>query len=152
MEGFVFTWWMWFLFGLLLMLAEFFTPGAFYQFFFGAGAVLVGLIGAFWPGMPLGLQLALFLVLSLGSLLVLRKPLKEKFGRGSEDHVDKIAGETAVAMEEIGVNDRGKAELRGTVWTARNVGAAAIAENQRCLVVRVDGLTLSVKGDSGEES
>jgi hypothetical protein len=152
MEGFIFTWWMWFLFGLLLMLAEFFTPGAFYQIFFGAGAVLVGLIGAFWPGMPLAVQLALFLVLSIGGLFVFRQPLKEKFGRGSEDNVDKIAGETAVAMEDIGLNDRGQAELRGTVWTARNVGDTKIAKDQRCKVLRVDGLTLSVKVETGGES
>jgi membrane protein implicated in regulation of membrane protease activity len=102
------------------------------------------LIGAFGLDLPLGWQLAIFLVISIGSLLILRKPLKEKFGEGSEDNVDKIEGETAVAMETIAANDIGKAELRGTVWNARNVGESEIAETQRCRVVRVDGLTLDV--------
>ncbi len=146
MEGFVIAWWVWFLFGLLLLLAEFLTPGAFYQFFFGAGAVVVGLIGAFGIDMPLALQLGVFLVLSVGSLLVLREPLKIRFGTGSADNVDKIEGQMAVALQDIAVNDHGKAELRGSVWSARNVGDTDIVENQRCRVERVDGLTLAIKG------
>lgn len=146
MEGILIQWWMWFLFGVLLLLLEFLTPGAFYQFFFGVGALVVGLILAIWTGMPLGAQLGLFLILSVGSLAVLRKPLQQRFGKDSEDNVDKLQGETAIAMEDIAANAIGKAELRGTVWNARNVGDTPIAEAQRCRVENVDGLTLSIKG------
>jgi inner membrane protein len=146
MEGLIVQWWMWFLFGMLLLLLEFLTPGAFYQFFFGVGGIVVGLIVAVWPGMPLGAQLGVFLILSLGSLAVLRKPLQKRFGKDSEDNVDKLPGETAVAMEDIAVDGLGKAELRGSVWNARNVGAAPIEESQRCRVESRDGLTISIKG------
>jgi hypothetical protein len=148
MEGLIVQWWMWFLFGMLLLLLEFLTPGAFYQFFFGVGALAVGLILAVWPGMPLGVQLGLFLVLSIGSLALLRKPLQKRFGKDSVDNVDKLAGQTAVAMEAIAVNGRGKAELRGSVWNARNVGDSPIGENERCRVESIDGLTLSIKSGS----
>lgn len=148
MEVLIFQWWMWFLFGMLLLLLEFLTPGAFYQFFFGVGAIVVGVFVALWPGMPLGLQLGLFLVLSIGGLLVLRKPLQKRFGKDSEDNVDKLRGEMAVAMEDIAVNGLGKAELRGSVWNARNVGESPIEENQRCQVKSLDGLTISIKSGS----
>ena len=39
----------------------------------------------------------------------------------------------------------GKAELRGTSWSARNRGAAALARGQRCVVEKVDGLMLWVR-------
>jgi membrane protein implicated in regulation of membrane protease activity len=41
----------------------------------------------------------------------------------------------------------GTAELRGTSWTARNIGPAPLANGQRCKVQRVDGLMLYVKAE-----
>ena len=146
MEGFVVTWWMWFLFGLLLLMMEFLTPGAFYQFFFGLGAVAVGLLDLAGLQVPLWGQLLLFIGLSIGSLVVLRKPLRVKFDSKLPDKsVDSLEGETAVAMEDIAVGAVGKAEMRGTAWNARNVGDAVIGESERCRVERVDGLTLWVR-------
>lgn len=146
MEGFVVTWWMWFLFGLLLLLLEFFTPGAFYQFFFGLGAVAVGLIAAAGIQIPFAVQMLLFLVISLGSLALLRKRLQVKLdSKLPDDNVDRMEGETAVALADIAVGAVGKAELRGTAWNARNVGDTLITESQRCRVERVDGLTLWVR-------
>lgn len=147
MEGFVITWWMWFVFGLLLLLAEFATPGAFFQFFFGIGAIAVGLLELFGLELPLWGQLLLYLVLSIGSLAALRKPLRMKFGEHlPETEVDSLVGQMAQALEDIAVDAIGKAELRGSAWTARNVGATAIARSQRCRVERVDGLTLHLRG------
>ena len=148
MEGFVVTWWMWFCFGLLLLLAEFATPGAFYQFFFGIGAVALGLLELVGLNLPLWAQLLLYIVLSLGLLLALRKPLRVRFDSRlpETDTVDTMIGEMARALEDIAVDAVGKAELRGTAWDARNVGEAAIARSQRCRVERVENLTLLLRG------
>ncbi len=148
MDGFVLTWWMWFLIGLVLMLAEFATPGGFYQLFFGVGAVAVALIELVGLELPLWGQFLLFLALSIGSLVMLRGPLRlrlEKGGPGRE--VDSLIGEMATALEEIGADQIGKAELRGSSWRARNVGISAIAPSQRVRVERVEGLTLHVRDD-----
>ena len=146
MEGFVITWWMWFLFGLFLLLVEFLTPGAFYQLFFGVGAIAVGVLHAAGIQMSLPVQGVLFLGISLGALLLLRKPLREKLYRAEPGRpVDSLEGETAVALEDIAVDGIGKAELRGTTWNARNVGDSPISRSQRCRVERVDGLTLWVR-------
>ena len=59
MEGFVVTWWMWFILGVVLLLAELTTPGAFYQLFFGLGAIVVGLIGLVGIELPLAIQMLL---------------------------------------------------------------------------------------------
>jgi len=151
MEGFEFTWWMWCSLGMLLMLAEFITPGAFYQFFFGLGAVAVGLLGATGMELPVTLQLLLFVVLSAASIAVLRKPLRARFNEGPDEDVDQVVGTTAVAVEEIAPNALGKAELRGAQWNARNVSDAPIVQSERCRVVRVDGLTLEIQGEKNQK-
>ncbi len=145
MDGFLLTWWMWFVLGLLLLLAEFLTPGALFQLFFGLGAVAVGLLEATGVRMSLPFQLLLFLVLSLGSLALLRKPLQLRIGRAPEEEVDQLVGETVQALEDIAVDGIGKGELRGSVWNVRNVGDTAIARSQRCRVERVQGLTLLIR-------
>jgi len=139
MEGFEFTWWMWCSLGMLLMLAEFITPGAFYQFFFGLGAVAVGVLGATGIELPGTVQVLLFVVLSVASIAVLRKPLRARFNEGPDEDVDQVVGTIAVAVGEIAPAALGKAELRGAQWTARNVGDSPIAQSQRCRVMRVDG-------------
>jgi len=137
------AWWMWFIVGVLLLLAEFATPGAFYLFFFGLGAIAVGLLGGLGIQPPLAVQLLLFLVFSIGLLVLLRKRLRLRFDSKLADReVDNVVGEIAVTLEEIPVDAVGKAELRGSVWNARNVGDVPLARNQRCAVLRVEGLTL----------
>jgi membrane protein implicated in regulation of membrane protease activity len=134
---------MWFIVGVLLLLAEFATPGAFYLFFFGLGAIAVGLLGGLGIQPPLAVQLLLFLVFSIGLLVLLRKRLRLRFDSKLADReVDNVVGEIAVTLEEIPVDAVGKAELRGSVWNARNVGDVPLARNQRCAVLRVEGLTL----------
>ena len=137
------AWWMWFVAGIALLLAEFLTSGGFYLFFFGLGALAVAVLGAIGIHLPLRLELLLFLVLSLGALVLLRKKLRLKFDSSLPDkEVDKLENETAVAMDNIAVDAMGKAELRGTVWNARNGSSRMIARAERCRVTRVDGLTL----------
>ena len=138
MEGFVVTWWMWFILGVVLLLAELTTPGAFYQLFFGLGAIVVGLIGLVGINLPLPIQMLLFIALSIGSLLLLRKRLRVKLDSKLPDKkVDNLEEETAVALEDIAVG----------AWNARNAGDVAIPESQRCRVMRVDGLTLWIISD-----
>jgi len=137
------SWWMWFIVGVVLLLAEFATPGAFYLFFFGLGAIAVGLLGGLGIQPPLAVQLVLFVVFSIGLLVLLRRRLRLRFDSKLPDReVDNVVGEIAVTLEEIPVDAVGKAELRGSVWNARNVGDTPLAPNQRCAVLRVEGLTL----------
>jgi hypothetical protein len=138
------TWWIWLLVGLALLLIEIATPGVFFLFF-GAAAIAVGVLTALgfeqaW------LQLVVFSVLSIGSLLLFRGPLLRRM-RPAADRpvVDAIAGETAVLTEDLPAHGIGRAELRGTVWTAENEGDEPLARGQRARVVRVQGLTLIVR-------
>jgi Membrane protein implicated in regulation of membrane protease activity len=137
------VWWLWLLFGFLLLLAELLTPGGFYLFFFGVGALLVGLITAYCSLTP-SLQLLFFAALSLTSLAVFRRRLVASRARASAV-IDSLIGETAIALDDIAVNGFGKAELRGTAWSAHNVGTTPILKSQRCKVESVEGLTLYIR-------
>jgi hypothetical protein len=139
------SWWWWLIVGSAFMVIEIITPGGFYILFFGIGAVVVGLLAAAGIAGPPWLQWLLFAVISVMSLLLFRRPLLKKLEK-PDRAVDSIVGEVAVAMSEIQVSGIGKAELRGSVWNARNIGSALIIAGQRCIVERVDGLMLHVRG------
>lgn len=141
-------WWIWVVAGFILLVFELVAPGGFYLFFFGAGALVVGLLaGLGWAG-PAWLQGVLFAAVSLLSLLIFRPVLIKKMQADTPNlKVDSLVGERAVARDEIPPDGMGKAELRGTTWNARNAGTAAIAPNQSCRVDNVDGLVLWIRAD-----
>jgi inner membrane protein len=64
-------------------------------------------------------------------------------GPGRE--VDSLVGDIALPLEDIPAGAVGRAELRGTVWSARNQDAATIARGERCKVVDVDRLMIFLK-------
>jgi inner membrane protein len=139
-------WWHWFVLGLLLVLAEMAVAGGFYFIFFGVAAMVVGVLALFNLAGPIGMQLLLFSVLSVGSLVLFRSRLLRWFQREPQSPpVDTLVGEIGVASEDLAPGSVGHVELRGTSWTARNATSAVVTRGTRCRVVRVDGLTLDVE-------
>ena len=115
-------WWHWLVLGLILVALEMAASGGFYVIFFGVAAIAIaGLPSSSSPG-PLWVQLLLFSVFVGGSLLLFRSPLLRwlQLDQPAPD-VDTLVGETATPLEDIAPGAVGRAELRGTVWTARNV-------------------------------
>lgn len=138
-------WWHWLVLGLVLGLFELASPGGFFIIFFGLGALIVGMLSLAGAGGPLWLQWGLFSVISIGALLVFRDPLLRRM-RASQRHppVDSLTSDIAIAKEDIPPGAVGRAELRGTAWSALNVGVLAVRRGQRCAVRKVDGLTLHI--------
>lgn len=140
------TWWMWAAAGLILLGLELVTPGSFFIFFFGLGALITA--AAAGAGLAsLGAQLGLFAVVSAASFVLLRKKLVERFATSPDlqKSLGDLAGGVAVALEDIAPGAQGRAEYRGTPWTARNLGAAPVKKGARCRIDSVDGLTILVK-------
>jgi inner membrane protein len=141
------AWWLWMLLGLFLLILEVQTFGGFYLMFFGVGALLVGvLVAVGWVAAD-WLEWLLFSVLSVAALVMFRRPVLRKLTSTSHHRVDGLVGEVAIASEDIESGGKGKAELRGTVWTAHNAGPAALRKDTRCRVERVDGLTLWIRAE-----
>ncbi|MGD9850905.1 MAG: NfeD family protein [Nitrospirales bacterium] len=143
-------WWHWLILGLILIGMEILTLGGlgnFYFLFFGMAAVLVSLL--VWLGLnePIYLQWFLFGVFGIVSFFALRKPLQAKasFGKQDELPVDSMVGEHAILVEDIDAQRVGRAELRGSTWSARNAGTTALLKGTSAKVIRVEGLTLWLK-------
>ncbi len=139
-------WWHWLVLGLLLVVAELASAGGFYIIFFGIGAIVVGLLASFDLAGPLWMQLFLFSLISVVSLLFFRRPLLKRLQMEPQSPpVDTIVGEIGVASEDLLPGKVGRVELRGTPWSARNTTSSPLARGARCRVIRVDGLTVDVE-------
>lgn len=139
------SWWIWVLIAFALLAAEFATP-TMHIAFFAAGALVVALLLAVGAPLSLSVQLLLFTVISVAALLIVRPLLVRKLKLNIPTKIDNdLVGDVAIATEEIPVSGIGKAEMRGTTWTARNVGAVPIARGERCAVERVEGLILHLR-------
>ena len=140
--------WMWLILGLFLLAAELLTPGGFYVIFFGVGALVVGFLGLAGVELSPVVQWTLFPVLSLVSLALFRRPLLSFFKiptAAQSDRVDTLLGQEVTSLGDIAPGALGQVELRGSPWSARNVGESAIARGSRCVVERVHGLELAVR-------
>jgi len=120
------------------------TPGGFFAFFFGLSALVVGTLAALEVAGPPWAQWILFSALSVVGLVTLRGTLQKTLATG-KGPVDTLVGEAAVVIEDVPEGGVGRAELRGTSWSARTERAMGISKGQRCRVERVDGLTLWVR-------
>ncbi len=139
------TWWMWMVAGFIMLATETLVPG-FFLLFFGIGAVFMGFFQLLIPGVPLWIEILIFLAVSSLWLGMFRGRLVayiEK--RNPPKKVDSIEGETAIAVDDIAPAQVGKAELRGASWNALNLGDSPISKGQRCQVQKMDGLTLHIR-------
>jgi membrane protein implicated in regulation of membrane protease activity len=136
-------WWHWLALGLILVALEAAASGGFYIVFFGVAAIAISLLRLAGLGGPLWLQLVLFALIATGSLLAFRNPLLRwlKLDRAATD-VDSLVGELAVPLEEIPAGAVGRAELRGTSWSARNRAPRTLVRGERCRVVAVEHLMI----------
>ena len=142
-------WWGWVLVGSMLLAAELFVVEAdFYLVFLGFAAVVVGFLDLAGIGGPIWLEWALFAVIALGSTVLFRQRIYEKLRPPGGPVSDSVVGEAAAVREPIAPGAHGHAELRGTIWQAKNVGVAALAAGERARVAGVDGLTLLVRSDT----
>jgi len=141
------VWWLWLLFGLVLLILEVQAFGSFYLMFFGVGALLVGLASAVDLVEAPWLEWVLFTALSIISLVLFRARLLQSVADTTTAKVDSLVGETAIAAEDIPAGGVGKAELRGTLWNAQSETPAAILKGTRCRVARVEGLTLWIRAE-----
>jgi inner membrane protein len=139
------TWWIWIAFGIVLAAIELATPGGFFVIFFGVAALIVGGLALAGIVEQAWIQWLIFSAMAVIALRLFRKPLLARLqSHGPAHEVDSVIGEIAVAASPIPPGDYAHVELRGSRWSARNVGDTPIAAGQRSKVVAVNGLMLDV--------
>src|SRR5262249_31912044 len=149
-RGRAMPWWAWVMVGALLLGAEsFLIPTDFFLVFVGGSAIAVGVISLAGMEMAPWLQWTTFAVFSLLSLVIFRGWLKARLPRPAVPRVDDtFTGEIGMARERLAPGAVGRVDLRGTSWSARNVGDAPLEPGARVRVERVDGLTLHVRREA----
>jgi len=140
-------WWQWLAGGLALVVLEVVTPSGFFIIFFGLGALTVGvlarlgIVNAWW------MQWLIFTVLSVAYLLLFRGRLQNRVQMPPPPKMDSVVGVLAVAQERLLPGVVGRVEVRGAAWSARNTSNSVIETGQRCKVLSVDGLLLTVAAE-----
>ena len=135
----------WFILGLILLLAELVLPG-FVIFFFGAGAWITALVCLFGnPG--INLQVLIFAVTSVLALVIFRKMIQNKFIYNKNDRSgeveDEFTGKEAVAVADFGADRMGKVEFKGTSWKAES--KSEIVAGQRVIILEKESFKLIVE-------
>jgi membrane protein implicated in regulation of membrane protease activity len=141
-------WWVWIVAGALLLASELMVPSDFFLVFLGVAALAVGLLGLAGLDAPVWGQWLLFGALSLVLLVAVRGPLKRRLPKTDVRVDDTLIGEIALIHEHLAAGAIGHAELRGTLWSARNDDATPLEPGARARVERVEGLVLHVRRTS----
>ncbi|HYO91808.1 MAG TPA: NfeD family protein [Pyrinomonadaceae bacterium] len=145
-----YTWILWMILGIILIVAEIFTPG-FVLLWFGVGALvaaLAGLVGI----TSLPLQFLIFAIVSTALTAASRTIFvnyfsREKTGSDLKSGVDALPGQTGIVVSSSrGALNEGAVKVFGSTWTAYPAeGEEPLEAGERVAVERVQGASIYVR-------
>lgn len=142
------SYWHWWVLGVVLAVLEVFVPGTFFLWM-GIAAGVVG--GVLWlaPALPLEYQVLAFAVLSVVSIVISRRYLRDHPIQSDQPLLNRRGAQyvgRVFTLAEPVVNGRGKLRVDDTTWRVTGEDCPA---GTRVEVVGVDGtvLQVTVKGD-----
>ena len=109
----------------------------------------IGAIIAYALGASLTVQIVVFVVVSLLTLVIAR-PYLRRFTRTKVQptNLDMCIGQQALVTERISnLDGTGQAKIRGTIWTARSSDGAVIEPGALVKVLSIEGVKLIVAPD-----
>ena len=144
MSGYQPDFWHWWILALALIIAETFLPGTFFLWM-GVSALVLGVVSWLIPTMGWEMQLMLFAVLSLASIvgwrLWQRKHPDETdqpmLNRRGEQYIDRV-----FTLETAIENGYGKVRVADSLWRVKGADAAA---GTKVRVTAADGIVLVVE-------
>ncbi len=139
-------WWGWIVIGSFLLGAELLgVDAAFYLMFVGFAAILTGALGLVGINLPDWAQWLTFAAIALSSMVLFRAKLYKRFRGVAEGYGNTLIGELVDVVEDTPSGQRSRVLLRGSEWTAVNVGTGTIEASQAAKVVETDGTILKVR-------
>ena len=132
---------LWFLIGLFCVIAEFFAPGVIIVFF-GAGAWVVSLL-CLGVTLSVPYQISVFIMVSIGSLVLLRKRFNPQPG-GGRDLTEDFIGRTAVVLEPIRRSRPGRVTFKGAAWKAETRSEETLEKGRYVSIVGRESIVLFV--------
>lgn len=134
---------LWLIFALVLAGAEALT-GHMFLVMLGGGALAAALTSWLLDS-PVWLDGAVFLVVSVLLLVVVRPPLRRRLTPNVPRlGIEALEGKTALVLERV-ARDNGQVKLDGQVWTARPLDENDVYEpGEPVTVMQIDGATAVV--------
>ncbi len=141
-------WWQWVVLGAVLLGSELFVVDAgFYLAILGLAALLVGFGAGVGLAGPLWLQWAIFGALALALLAGVRRQFYRRLRGAPAAGFEPLIGETATVTDAIAPGGIGRAQLRGSDWTARNIGESPLDPGRRARVESVRDLVIELRAE-----
>ncbi|PYS79438.1 MAG: NfeD family protein [Acidobacteria bacterium] len=143
------TWILWTILGVILIIAEVFTPG-FVLLWFGVGALAAALSSFLGAGLPF--QFLVFIVLSTALTALSRTIFSNYFTRRDEPAGFKTGAATlpgkvgTVVTSSRGALNEGAVKVFGSTWTAYPAeGEPPLEAGDRVVVERLSGASIYVR-------
>lgn len=145
-------WWAWLIAGCVLAGIELAGADlAFYFIFLGVSALVVGLVQLGGGELALWEQWLLFAGVALASMVFFRRRLYSRLRDRMPGFDSSPAGEVVRVTRELAVGEQARVELRGSQWTATNVGGDPIGADSPARVVGTRGAGLCIEAIPGSE-
>lgn len=130
---------LWFLLAVVFLVAELMAPG-FIAIFFALGCLAASL-AAWLTNVTMQWQIGIFVVVTIGSLVLFRKMARKIFrgnqeGGNEDDYTNERLGKSVVVTEPVAPHRPGKVKMEGSFWIA--VSDQKMVEGDVGLVVGVD--------------
>jgi membrane protein implicated in regulation of membrane protease activity len=147
MVEFEFSFWYWWVLGLILLILEVFAPGAFFLWM-GISAGVVGVIAWLVPSLSIEWQMLIFTVIAIASVVGWRAYLRKNpvetdqpsLNRRGEQYVGRV-----FTLDAPIVNGVGKIRVDDTMWRIEGTDCEA---GGKVRVVGVDGVNLKVEAEA----
>ena len=138
---------MWAILGICIAAAELATPAGFWLVGVGVGAAVVAFLVAIGLASSAIVQWLVFAGASVAAVFGLRSAFGGQLASAESTRRDlaDVIGEVVTVHADIPPAAIGSAELRGTVWRVRNLGAEGLAPGARARIESVEGVTLNVR-------
>ena len=132
----------WFLIGLVLIVAEFAVPGLII-IFFGLGAWASALV-VLAVDLSLFLQIVIFLVVSITTLLLLRKRFVAA-AENTPDLTDEFVGKRAEVIQKFTRGKLGQVKFKGALWQAETASEQVLEPGDMVMIVGYESIILKVE-------
>ena len=118
---------------------------------FALGALAALIAAAFHA--PLWLQLALFAVVSVLTLVLTRPLVRKRLnGKRVPTNADRVIGRTGIVQQPIrNTLAEGTVSVDGAVWSARSADGAEIEAGEPIVAERIEGVKLIVRKTENSE-
>jgi len=136
--------WHWFIAAVILIALEMMIPAA-YMLWMGVAAIVVGALMFFIPDLPWLVQVIIFAVVSVVSVIIYKNYMKKNktvsdkpnLNRRSEQYIGRV-----FTLSEPIVNGVGKVRIGDSMWKVRGED---MEEGKNVKVVAADGVVLQVE-------